>query len=116
MSQLSTVPNASSPAAARARACGTWSSSHFNLVPEKYASISRPVLNEISGACPAAFSAAQVSAVRRACQTKGGGRGGPPFWFPKNGGFSLVGNPQWGKLRGGPVGLGEAPRGGHKMA
>ena len=35
MSHESTVPKASSPFAARPRAPGTLSSSHFNFVPEK---------------------------------------------------------------------------------
>ena len=35
ISQLSMVPKASSPASARARAPGTWSSSHSSLVAEK---------------------------------------------------------------------------------
>lgn len=35
ISQLSTVPNASSPRSAIRRAPGTWSSSQANLVPEK---------------------------------------------------------------------------------
>ncbi len=35
ISQLSTVPNASSPASAWARAPGTWSRIHCSLVPEK---------------------------------------------------------------------------------
>jgi len=35
MSQLSTVPKASSPRSAASRAPGTWSSSHCSLVPEK---------------------------------------------------------------------------------
>jgi hypothetical protein len=35
ISQLSTVPKASSPRSAAARAPGTWSSSHCSLVPEK---------------------------------------------------------------------------------
>jgi hypothetical protein len=34
-SQLSTVPKASSPRSARARAPGTWSSSHASFVAEK---------------------------------------------------------------------------------
>ena len=35
ISQLSTVPKASSPRSAAARAPGTWSSSQASLVPEK---------------------------------------------------------------------------------
>jgi hypothetical protein len=35
ISQLSTVPKASSPRSAASRAPGTWSSSHCSLVPEK---------------------------------------------------------------------------------
>ena len=68
-SQLSTVPNASSPRRARSRAAGTWSSSHLSLVPEKYASSTSPVLRRNVGAWPAARSASQAPAVRRSCQT-----------------------------------------------
>jgi hypothetical protein len=44
-SHVSTVPNASLPASARARAPGTLSSSHRILLAEKYASISSPVFS-----------------------------------------------------------------------
>ncbi len=42
-SHVSTVPKARRPAAARALAPGTWSSSHRILLAEKYASMSSPV-------------------------------------------------------------------------
>ncbi len=42
-SHVSTVPNASRPASARARAPGTLSRIHRILLAEKYASMSRPV-------------------------------------------------------------------------
>ena len=42
-SHVSTVPNASVPASARARAPATLSSSHRILLAEKYASTSSPV-------------------------------------------------------------------------
>ena len=47
------------PLGARARAPGTWSSSHLSLVPEKYASSTRPVLRAIIGSWPAARSSSQ---------------------------------------------------------
>ena len=66
MSQLSIVPKASSPAAARASSrCSR--SSHSTLVPEKYASTTSPVFAVMLAACGA--SSAQRAAVRRSCQT-----------------------------------------------
>ena len=65
----STVPNASRPCSAAARARFTWSSSQPILVAEKYGSSTRPVLSATAASCPAARSAAQASAVRRSCQT-----------------------------------------------
>ena len=76
-SQLSIVPNASSPRSARARSCGSLSSSHASLVPEKYGSSSSPVRRVISGSWPSALSRAQKSAVRRSCQTIAGATGRP---------------------------------------
>ena len=63
------VPKASSPRAARSRAPGIVSSSHFTLVPEKYGSSSSPVFAVTLASWPADFSCAQISAVRRSCQT-----------------------------------------------
>ena len=67
--KLSTVPNASRPASAAARAPSTWSSSQAILVAEKYGSSSSPVLDAIVGSWPAARSSEQASVVRRSCQT-----------------------------------------------
>ena len=68
--KLSTVPKASCPASAAARAPSTWSSIQAILVAEKYGSSSRPVLRRRPSARgPSRRSAAQMSAVRRSCQT-----------------------------------------------
>src|SRR2546423_12752681 len=49
-SHESTVPNASFPAFALARAPATFRSNHSRFVPEKYAAITRPVLRLVEGA------------------------------------------------------------------
>ena len=77
ISQLSMVPNASSPRMARWRAPGICCSSQFNFVPEKYASMTRPVFSPIAFSSPARFNASQNSAVRRSCQTIAGAIGKP---------------------------------------
>ena len=69
MSQLSMVPKASSPRSARARAPGTWSSSHAIFVAEKYGSSTNPVFARKRSSRPRSRNAAQCSAVRRSCQT-----------------------------------------------
>ena len=69
MSHESTVPKASSPRVARARASGVLSSSHLSFVPEKYASSTSPVLRVKVASCPAARSASHNGAVRRSCHT-----------------------------------------------
>ena len=69
MRKLSTVPNAISPASARARSPVTLSSSQRILVAEKYGSSTSPVCLRSAGSCPAAFSCAHSGAVRRSCQT-----------------------------------------------
>src|SRR5205807_8681732 len=68
-SHESTVPKASLPAFAFARAPGTLRSSHSSLVPEKYASTTRPVLRLINGVSPRALSRSHAAAVRRSCHT-----------------------------------------------
>ena len=68
-SHVSTVPNASRPASAAARAPGTSSSNQASLVAEKYGSSRSPVRCSTNAPCPAASSAAQAPAVRRSCQT-----------------------------------------------
>ena len=68
-SQVSTVPNASSPRAARARSSGRASSSHAIFVPEKYASSTRPVRARTIGSRPSARRRSQSGAERRHCQT-----------------------------------------------
>ena len=69
ISHDSTVPNSSSPRSARSRATGTWSRIQRIFVPEKYASISRPVDDSIRSSSPACLSVSHSSAVRRHCQT-----------------------------------------------
>ena len=69
VSQVSTVPKASSPRSARARAPGTLSSSQAILVPLKYGSITRPVRSRTRLSAPISFSSAHCGAVRRSCQT-----------------------------------------------
>ena len=69
ISHVSTVPKASLPASARARAPGTLSRIQRILLAEKYASMSRPVFAWIVSPAPSAFSRSQNSAVRRSCQT-----------------------------------------------
>ncbi len=73
----STVPNASSPRSARARAPGTLSSSHASLVPEKYASSTRPVLRAKRAAWPDCRRASHRDAVRRSCHTMAFAIGAP---------------------------------------
>ena len=68
-SHESTVPNASLPSAAFARAPGTLSRIHAILVPEKYASITSPVRCRTRSSNPPAFSVSHRSAVRRSCHT-----------------------------------------------
>ena len=68
-SQVSMVPKASSPCAAATCAPGTWSSSQRILVPEKYGSMTRPVLRCTGSVRPAARSCAHSGSVRRSCQT-----------------------------------------------
>ena len=68
-SQLSTVPNASSPRSACSRRPGMLSSIHASLVAEKYGSRTRPVLARMVSPRPLRFSASQLAAVRRSCQT-----------------------------------------------
>ncbi len=69
ISQLSTVPKASSPRSARARRPGTLSSSQTSLVAEKYASITRPVFSRMVSSMPSARSFAHSGSARRSCQT-----------------------------------------------
>ncbi len=74
-SQESTVPKASSPFSARARAPGTESSSQAILVAEKYGSSNSPVLPRTRSRCPAARNSSQRAAVRRSCHTIAGAIG-----------------------------------------
>src|ERR1051325_8747527 len=69
ISQESTVPNASSPFSAFFRAPEILSSIHFNLLAEKYASITNPVFSFMNSFRLAAFSSSQNVAVLLSCQT-----------------------------------------------
>jgi len=69
MSHVSTVPKRSSPFSARSLAPGTLSSIHLSLVPEKYESTCRPVLERMVWAWPASMMSLHSSAVLRSCQT-----------------------------------------------
>ena len=68
--KLSTVPAASSPLFARARAFGMWSSIQAIFVAEKYGSSTSPVFSESQERRSRCRS--QKSAVRRSCQTRAG--------------------------------------------
>ena len=69
ISHVSTVPNSSSPFSARSRTPSTLSKIHFNLVPEKYASITSPVLARKVSTSPLSFRLSQYSDVLRHCHT-----------------------------------------------
>ena len=69
MRNVSTVPNRISPDSARARRPGIVSSRCLILVPEKYASTTRPVFWRINGSAPSAFRRSQMGALTRLCQT-----------------------------------------------
>src|SRR5260370_26735354 len=66
---VSTFPNSASPRSAFSRTPGTLSSIHLTLVPEKYASVTRPVRARISLSKPFAFNSSQIGTVKRLCQT-----------------------------------------------
>jgi hypothetical protein len=68
-SQLSTVPKQSLPSLARSRAPSTLSRIQRILVPEKYESIGRPVLDLTIFSRSRSLSSSQNAAVRRSCQT-----------------------------------------------
>jgi hypothetical protein len=69
ISQVSTVPNSSSPRSARSCAPSTWSRIQRILVALKYASMRRPVFSRIISAWPCFSSSVQKSEVRRHCHT-----------------------------------------------
>ncbi|MCY1454668.1 hypothetical protein D9M71_717490 [compost metagenome] len=69
ISQLSTVPNNSSPLRARSRLPSTLSRIHLSLVPEKYGSVTRPVVSLMYCSWPSRLSCWQISVLRRHCQT-----------------------------------------------
>src|SRR6056297_928426 len=66
---VSTVPKSNSPLSALSLAPSTLSSIHFILVPEKYASTTRPVFSRIICPYPAPTSSSHIDAVRLHCQT-----------------------------------------------
>jgi hypothetical protein len=71
------LPKSSSPSRARFRASGTFSRIQRILLPEKYASITRPVAASIAGPAAEAASSPQNFAVRRHCHTIAGETGCP---------------------------------------
>ncbi len=75
--KVSTVPKASSPCSARARAPGTLSSSQASFVPEKYASAMSPVRSWMTWSKPSALRRSHIGAVRRHCQTMALANGWP---------------------------------------
>ena len=77
MSHVSTVPKSTSPRSARALRPGVLSRSHWILVPEKYASTTKPVFSAMADASPAAFSRSQHPAVRLHCHTMAFAAGRP---------------------------------------
>jgi len=68
-SQVSIVPQRSSPASARAWAPGIWSRIQRTFVAEKYASMTSPVRARTSGSRPSARRRSQIAALARLCQT-----------------------------------------------
>ena len=76
-SQVSIVPQSSSPRAARACAPGTRSRIQRTFVAEKYASMTRPVRSRTSVSSPRARSSSQMPALARLCHTTAGWIGRP---------------------------------------
>ncbi len=116
-SHESTVPNASSPRAALARAPATWSRSHFSFVPEKYASRTRPVFavqSSARGRPPR--SASQTGAVRRSCQTIAFASGRPVDALPEDGRLALVRDADRGDVRRRKAPPSRAPRASRRTA
>ena len=79
MSQVSTVPKRISPRSARSLTPGTLSRIHFIFVPEKYASMTRPVFCRNFSVSPLSFKKSQYSEVLRHCQTMAWYTGSPVF-------------------------------------
>ncbi len=107
MSQLSTVPKASLPASARWRAPGTFSSSQLSLLPEKYASGSRPVLAWIKARVAVGFervAEAGGAAILPDDRVVDGLAG---LAIPEHGRLALVGDADGGDVALGEVGVGE---------
>lgn len=61
--------NSSSPLRARSRLPSTLSRIHLSLVPEKYGSVTRPVVSLMYCSWPSRLSCWQISVLRRHCQT-----------------------------------------------
>ena len=66
---MSTVPNSNSPLSAFSLAPSTLSNIHLILVPEKYASTTKPVFSFIYPSNPLVFKLSHISAVLLHCQT-----------------------------------------------
>ena len=69
INHVSIVPKSKSPFSARSRTPLTLSRIHFNLVPEKYASITRPVLLRIVSVSPFSLRESAYSEVLLHCHT-----------------------------------------------
>ena len=63
------MPTAYRPSSTRAHVFGSFSRSHTSLVPEKYGSSRSPVSSDTRSSWPSSRIRAQMSAVRRSCQT-----------------------------------------------
>ena len=79
ISQVSTLPNSSSPSRAFCRAPGTFSRIQRILLPEKYASITRPVRRVISAAAELCASSRAIGR-RAAALPDDGGRDRDARW------------------------------------
>ena len=100
-SQLSIVPNASSPRSARARAPGTCSSSQRELGRREVRIEQQAGAGARSSASwPAARKRSQSSAVRRSCQTIACATGVPVSRSQTNGGLALIGDADRGEVGG----------------
>ena len=111
ISQVSIVPNSSSPASARCCAPGTWSSSQRILVPEKYASISRPGALAKQRLEAVGFEAlADVGADAALPDDRGVDRS-PGRALPDDGRLALVGDADGGDVAAATAARSPAPRG-----
>ena len=104
----STVPKSTSPRSALARRPGIVSSMCLSLVPEKYGSSTSPVFSRNIASRPAAFSASQIGALTRLCQTIALCHRLARDAVPHDRGLALVGNADRGDVCGRQPRLGES--------